>query len=183
CNDIADDLHPRAALAFIYLKPQIFLANLLGRPQAQADLRAYGQLRLKRWNARSGWPQRMCDLKRGELAALCWLAEMTSIMAAQRPVYTLDFDVFLTQPEERLLQLCESLNRPATPAQASAAVASPVMRHYSKNPSRAYDAATRAQILSQSQTIAADDIRDGMAWLNAAARNWKTAETALSRFG
>ena len=183
CNDIADDLHAQAPTAFIFVRPEIYLASGLGRPRVKGDLRAYGQLRLRRWNARSGWPQRMSDLSSGELAALCWLTETTSIVSVQRPVFPLDFDALLNAPHEGLRSLCEALNVRTSDDAINKAVSGQTMGRYSKNQTRIYDAATRQQVLIHARDSASDEIRAGMAWLETAAKAWKPAELALHRYG
>ena len=63
------------------------------------------------------------------------------------------------------------------------ALSGPVTKVYSKNPDRAYDAAARAQILNHGRNAAAEEIRAGLAWLETAAKAWRTAELALARYG
>lgn len=183
CNDIVDDLSPNAPVAFVYVRPETYLATVLGRPRVKGDLRAYGQLRLRRWNARSGWPQRMSDLRPGELAALCWLTETTSIAFAQRDFFEIDFDRFLQNTHDQLSGLCRHLGVSASMDQVKRALSGPVTKVYSKNPDRTYDAAARAQILAHGRNAAAEEIRAGLAWLETAAKAWKTAELALARYG
>ncbi|WP_428407144.1 hypothetical protein [Hyphococcus sp.] len=183
CNDIADDLCARAPVSFIYVRPETYLATVLGRPRVKGDLRAYGQLRLRRWNARAGWLQRMSDLSPGELAALCWLTETTSIVSAQRNIAALEFDNFLANPHDKLSALCSHLGVAAAPDRIEQTLAGPMTKVYSKNLERAYDAAARAQVLNHGRAKAGDEISAGLAWLDTAAKAWKTAELALNRYG
>jgi hypothetical protein len=100
----------------------------------------------------------------GELAAMNWLAEISSAAEAleHRPGMKLDFDEFLQQPEQHLATVCSALGYETTVEQCSAAVSGAIMRTYSKAPEHAYGPKLRDDIIADSRGRNADEIAKGM---------------------
>ncbi len=57
---------------------------------------------------------------------------------------------------------------------------STVLQRYSKAPERAYTPAFRSQLLAQSRALNAEEIRKGLAWLDAFAQRAPAVAGALS---
>lgn len=183
CNALIDDVRPETPAAFIHMQPETYLAALLGGANSHIDLRMFGQMRIRRLRHVWSGAGELSELRAGELAGMSWLAEAIPAATSPKQLFTVDFDRFLAEPAPLLKGLCEHLCGPVTDAAVRGALASGVMGRYSKAPEQAYDAGLRALHLAEDRVTHADEIRAGMAWLEAAARAFAAAEAALVRFG
>lgn len=182
CCGLADRLRRDAPVAFIYVKPQIYLALLLGGANTQFDLRNFAKMRIRRLLAKTEAVGQLSALSPGELAAMSWLAETTAITAAKRPVFEIDFDDFLRRPAERLAVLCDHFGWPAAPGAIERALSGPLMRQYAKAPEHPYDASSRAAIIAEDSVRWRAEIDRGMGWLAQIANESPDAGAALARF-
>lgn len=183
CNGLIDELNAAAAVAFVFLKPETYLATLLAGENAFADLKGFAQMRYRRLSAMASEIEPLSALSPGRLAGLAWLVETASIAASKRAMIDLDFDEFLREPVAALKDLCAHLGFPAADEQAAAALAGPVMRRYAKAPEHPYDAALRTQILGRARHIHAAEIAAGLKWIEATARGFPAGAAAIERFG
>lgn len=181
-NDMIDDISADSAVAFLHLTPETYIAALLATPQRQIDLRNFGQMRLRRWNYRSGRPQNMTELSPGELAALCWLVETSSIAASQRRIFDINFDDFLAAPAERLRKVCQQFGLSADRENCERITNSEFMNRHAKATRMEYNADIRAQMLGESRRTQAAEISRGMRWLENSAQNFMAGERAMQLF-
>jgi hypothetical protein len=164
CTGLAERALARPNRKGIYVTqpPQIHLAVLLAGKNAAGDLRAFAQMRWRRLNAMTPLPP-LADYSLGEMAALAWLTEGAAASAAALPIF--DFENLLTNPAPSLADMAAALDVAAPPGRIEAAVSGPILKHYSKSPDHAYDAALRNDIISQSQRDNGEEIRKGMTFL------------------
>lgn len=183
CNCLIDEVSPGAPIAFVYVTPETYLAALLGGAYSHIDLRAFGQLRMRRFRQIWGGAGDLASLSPGELAAMSWLSEVVLIAMTKREVYDVDFDRFLDDPAAILKDVCVHLCGSVSDDAVKAALSSGVMTRYSKAPEQPYDARLRARRLDEDHAAHADEIRAGMRWLEAAAKAFPAGEAAFGRFG
>lgn len=169
------DRAPDARAILMFAEPEPFLASIFGARNSIHDLRAQAQLRLRRLHRRLGeTPFRLWSLSPGELTAMSWAAEMTALAdaASGREPRTLriDFERFLDAPEAGLTRAFDFLGAAISPAEAEALARSPMMTRYSKAPEHEYDAALRREVLDLGRATHGQEIRKGLAWLDAAAK-------------
>ena len=164
CTNIIDLVHADAPVVFLYQQAETHLAVILAGENALQDLRGFGQNRYRRLAALAPDLLPLASLSIGELAAMTWLAEVSSGSKAMkgREVLKLDFDAFLQRPEECLADVCRALDLNATAESCTAAVAGPIMRSYSKAPEHAYDAKLRDEVIADSRQRNAAEIAKGM---------------------
>lgn len=159
---------PRAI--FMTVKPEPYLATILGGENNHIDIRGQAPGRLRRLHARLGEPRwRLSEMSFGEMAAMSWANDMATLMAAAEAspnrVLWLDFDAFLQTPAEHLALSLRHLGREVTDTEAEALAAGPAMRRYAKAPEHAYDAGLRKAVLDQARAARGADLKDGRAWL------------------
>jgi hypothetical protein len=120
----------------------------------------------------------------GEAAAMSWLTERLTQERLSHPwparTLRVDFDDFLTDPSMHLRAVFHHFGLDAPRALIEDTAAHPLMRQYSKNPSKSYSSAERAQRLQNSRRDNAGEIRRGLAWLDRVARAHPRAATALA---
>jgi len=164
CSNIIGLVHADAPVVFLYQQAETHLAVILAGENALQDLRGFGQNRYRRLAALAPDLPPLASLSIGELAAMTWLAEVSSGSRAMkgREVLQLDFDAFLQLPEECLADACRALGLNATAESCTAAVAGPIMRSYSKAPEHAYDAKLRDDVIADSRQRNAAEIAKGM---------------------
>ena len=173
---------PRAIL--MTLRPERFLAAILGAENSPTEARLLAPDRLRRLHRRIGSARwRLDALSPGEITALGWACEMTALAdgansAGDRALW-LDFDGFLADPRARLSRCFGHLGVAASDSKIDAILAGPDMRRYSKAPEHAYDAALRDSVLNEARAIAGDEIDRGMRWLEAAAAEFPPIRAAL----
>ncbi len=168
------DASARAILMTV--KPQVYIAGILGGEATRAELPHATPARLRRLAVRQGTEP---DAPRGagEMAAAGWLTETSALDACgrlfpQRSLW-LDFDEFLLDPRGSLIRVISHLAGSAHPAELAAMLASPDMTRYSKAPEHAFSAGLRGRILREAAEVHAQEIARGMAWLERAASGLK----------
>ena len=153
-----------ARLVFLSQSPETHLAVLLAGENAVQDLRGFGQHRYRRLAATGAALPPLARFGSGQLAALAWLAETATAREALegRDALLLDFDDFLAEPEQRLLDVCDALDLECEPEKITATVTGPMMRRYSKATEHAYGAQLRADLIADSRRRNAREIEQGM---------------------
>ncbi len=173
---------PRAL--FVTVRPENFLATILGAENSPAEARMLAPSRSGRLQRRLGdGPWEVASLSIGEIVAMGWACEMTALTAAAESagerVRWLDFDGVLAAPHEALERSFAHLGVEARASEIAAILAGPDMRRYSKAPEHPYDADLRARVLAQAHAIAGDEIARGLAWLERAAAAFPAIRAAL----
>ena len=164
CTNLIDVVDGDASIVFVYQAAATHLAVTLAGENVLQDLQGFGQNRFRRLNALAHDLPPLEGMSIGELAAMNWLAEISSAAEAleHRPGMKLDFDEFLQQPEQHLATVCSALGYETTVEQCSAAVSGAIMRTYSKAPEHAYGPKLRDDIIADSRGRNADEIAKGM---------------------
>ena len=180
---LARPYQPKAI--FMTVMPEIYLATILGADNSPQEARALASLRAARLSRRTGMNVDPAPLSLGELVAMSWTSEMTSLCAAlpasAARIHWLDFDRFLADPAAAIAACFAHLGRAASSEDIAAILSGPDMRHYSKAPEYAYDAQLRADVLNQAYGFAGAEIKRGMAWLEKVAASNAVIAEALSR--
>jgi len=173
---------PRAI--FMTVRPERFLATILGAENSPSEARMLAPGRLRRLHRRIGSARwRLDALSPGEITALGWACEMTALAdgansAGGRALW-LDFDRFLADPRAGLSRCFRHLAIAASDSEINTILAGPGMRRYSKAPEHAYDAALRDRVLDEAHANAGEEINRGMRWLEAAATEFPPIRAAL----
>ena len=181
CTNLMELVDPTAPITFIYQQAETHLAVALAGENTLQDLRGFAQNRYRRLQESDIDMQPLAELTVGELAALSWLAEAVSANLAltQRSIKTLDFDGFLQQPDDSLVEVCRQLDLEIAPEGYRIALNGPIMRTYSKAPEHAYGPELRNEIIADSRVRNGSEIARGMRWLNRlAAQNTEIAAAA-----
>lgn len=165
---------PGARAVHLNLKPEPYLATLLAGENSHIDLRGHAperMRRLARLAPSSSAPLHALSL--GEIAAMTWAVESLTRHAAQgahgERLLSVDFDSFLSAPEDALREICAHFGLTASQAYFDGVARSPVLTRYSKAPEHAYSPDLRRQILAASRAQHATEISRGMRWLETAA--------------
>lgn len=164
CTNVIDLVDADAPVVFLYQQAETHLAVILAGENALQDLRGFGQDRYRRLVEFAPDLPPLASLSIGELAAMTWLAEVSSGGQSMegREVVRLDFDAFLEQPEKCLADVCTALDLNATAESCTAAVSGPIMRTYSKAPEHAYGPKLREDLIADSRQRNAAEISKGM---------------------
>ena len=164
CTNLIGDVASASRVVFLYQSAETHLAVLLAGENTMQDLVGFGRNRYLRLAAITDDLPPLDAMGAGELAALTWLAEVSSAAQAleQRTAFRLDFDEFLESPGQLLEKTCEGLGLETTAEQCSKAVAGPTMRTYSKAPEHAYGPKLRDDIIAESKRRNAEEIAKGM---------------------
>lgn len=164
CTNVISLVNADAPVVFLYQQAETHLAVTLAGENALQDLLGFGQNRYRRLVGIAPDLPPLASLSAGELAAMTWLAEVSSghKEMAGREVLKLDFDSFLKGPEQSLADVCKALALSATAESCTAAVAGPIMCTYSKAPEHAYDAKLRDNVIADSKRRNAAEISKGM---------------------
>lgn len=179
CCAIAADILARASAPraiFLTVKPETYLATILGGENNPIDIRNHAPGRLRRLHRRIGEERfRLGEMSLGEMTAMSWASEVTALYAAARAtpdqVLWLDFDELLQEPVEHLARALRHLGRDVTEAETALLAVSPDLRRYAKAPEHAYDQALRKAVLDQAWARGGGDIARGTAWLERLARD------------
>ena len=164
CTNVIDLVDERSPVVFVHQQPETHLAVVLAGQNALQDLRGFGQNRYRRLSELTPDLPPLASFSIGDLAALTWLAEVSSAARAlqTRSAMKLDFDEFLERPAEGLADACEWLGLATTPEKCAAAVSGPIMRSYSKAPEHPYDSRLRDDVIADSRQRNAREIARGM---------------------
>lgn len=167
----------------MFVKPEIYIASILGGENSRQELKTLAQGRLRRLHKRLGvdaW--RLYALSEGERAAASWACEMTALESADGDCLTwIDFEAFLGRPEAGLAGAFGAMGFSVNAAEVSAIVAGPLLQRYSKGPEHAYTPELRRQVLDQARREHGAEIASGLAWLEAAGRIHPQIASVLSR--
>lgn len=155
---------------YLNLRPEPYLAALLGGMNSHIDLRGHGPGRIRRLRSRiSADIAPLHALSPGQLAALSWLSESFSQSDARRRfagrVLSLDFDAFLADVEGNLSRIVDHFGITAGARQIAECARSPVLLRYSKAPEYAFTPRDRQEALRESRDRNGEEIRKGLAWL------------------
>ena len=176
---------PQARAIAMNLRPEPYLATLLAGENSHIDLHGHGPERYRRLTRLAAPPaQPLHAMSLGEIAALTWLTETLTQADAQRAfgdrVMPLDFDAFLSDPAAAMRSVCAHFGLAPGEAFFARVPQSAVLQRYSKAPEHAYTAEFRAQLLAQSRSLNAAEIRRGLTWLDVFAQQAPGAARALS---
>jgi len=172
-SEIAAELVPTGSRTLLLCaSAENYIANILAGPNSRHELAATAGERLARLHRRAGERWELAGLSEGEIIAMAWACETSSLaQAADRlgteRVMWLDFDAFLAEPAASLARLAEFFGLDAVAAQALAT--HPLMGRYSKAPEYEYDAALREEVLAEARREHGAAIADGLRWLERAA--------------
>jgi hypothetical protein len=161
---------PDARALYLNLRPEPYLATLLGGVNSATDLRGHGPGRVRRLLAFRELPiAPLYALATGELAALGWLVESLACRKATDAhparVLALDFDDFMADLPSGLARVFAHFGLPADPSRVAAIVQGPVPGRYSKAPQQPFPPGERAARLAQARRDHREEIARGMAWL------------------
>jgi hypothetical protein len=172
-SEVAAELVPAGSrVLLLCASAEKYIANIFAGPNSRQEMAATVADRLARLNRRSGERWSLGNSSEGEIVAMAWACEMSSLVqAADRlgaeRVMWLDFDSFLAEPAASLERLAEFFGLDAAAAQALAT--HPLMGRYSKAPEYEYDSALRAEVLAEARREHGEAIGDGLRWLERAA--------------
>ena len=172
-----------ARAVFMYLKPERFLATMLGGEANRNDLAGFAKFRRRRLCAVAPGVPPLPDLSPGEIAALIWLVEAVAAARSLGPaLLTLDFDAFLEAPARHLATAAAHLDAPASHAAIAAAVNGPLMQAYSKAPEHAFSSEARRRFLDEYAREHRDEIERGAALIKHFS-NAPPVAAAITAFG
>ena len=186
---IAPELLARSAASravYMSLRPEPYLATLLGGANSATDLRGHGPGRMRRLLEGGELPLApLHAFSAGELAALGWLVET---MARDRlrathgaRVLALDFDDFLLDVSGGLTRVLSHFGLAADQGTLASLLRSPVLAVYSKAPHLPFPPGERAARLEQSRRENGAEIAKGIAWLGRLARADRGIAAVLAR--
>jgi len=158
---------------FMFIPAEQYLAAILGAENSPREAHALAPMRLSRLNKRLDAHFTQQGMSIGEIVAMSWASEMTTLVQAQADnrehVLWLDFDKFLVHSQSALGQSFSHFGITASELQIEDILSGPDMRRYSKAPEHQYDAALRNAVLNQGRQMFAGEIRRGLRWLENAA--------------
>jgi hypothetical protein len=164
CTNLLHAVDKDSGIVFIYQPAETHLAVILAGENAMQDLAGFGRNRHMRLATLTDDLPPLEAMSAGELAAMTWLAEVSTASQAlgERAALRLNFDDFLQRPGELLASSCEALGLEADSEHCEAAVGGPIMRTYSKAPEHAYGPKFRDDIIAESKRRNAEEIAKGM---------------------
>ncbi|HSS71874.1 MAG TPA: hypothetical protein VLQ46_14635 [Casimicrobiaceae bacterium] len=155
-----------ARAIYMNVRPETYLATLLGGENSHIDLRGHAPGRMRRLQHCSA-AALVPPLSLGELAAMSWLVESWTQREAMKRfpdrILGLDFDEFLAAVPAGMDRV---LGHFGLPRDASFD-RSPALARYSKAPEYAYTPEVRAEVLRDSRRHNREEISKGMKWLEA----------------
>ena len=190
-SELATDLVSRAAApkaVMVSVSPESYFATILGGPNSRQEARTLAPSRLERLHRRIGQPAwQLASLSEGEVLGLSWACEMSALAqateAAAGRALQVDFDQFLGSPTNVLTAVLRHFDLDGSSNEASAILAGPDMRRYSKAPEHAYDAQLRRDVLNQARAMHGVEIGRGLAWLDRAAAQFTAIRDAMKLAG
>jgi hypothetical protein len=163
-------LAPASRALMMTVRPETYLATILGGPNSRAELAVAAPARLARLDRRLGQETRLGELSEGELAAMSWACEMAALAAAAathpRRAAWIDFDAFLADPRAGLARALTALHGEAPPDAVERLATSAYFERYSKQPEYAFGPDVRRQVLAAARQDFAGEIARGLAWLD-----------------
>ncbi len=189
CTDLLPQivhLRPAARFVFMYNRPETHIATLLAGQNAVADLKGMARFRIQRVQQITGLDLHLSQLSIGQLAALSWLSETTSMARSLengvQHIDLLEFELLLQNPRKVLSRLMLHFGIDASDATVEKAVQSPVLQNYSKAPEHQYNAQTRTAILADARSRFKRDIEQALDWIDKLASRSDIVAESLSRF-
>ena len=179
------DLAPASRALMMTVRPETYLATILGGPNSRTELRLAAPSRMARLSGRLGADLgRAEDLSEGELAAMSWTCEMLGLTRAAhahpgRATWT-DFDRFLANPAAGLTRALNALHGAVDPEAVERLMKSGFLQRYSKSPTYSYGPEVRREALEAARRESAVEISRGLAWLERAADLGPVAEALLA---
>jgi hypothetical protein len=165
--------NPGARAIYMNVRPETYLATLLGGENSHIDLRGHASERMRRLQHCTAAALAPL-LSLGELAAMSWLAESWTQREAMRRfpdrVLGLDFDEFLAAVPAGMDRVLAHFGLP----RGASFDRSPALARYSKAPEYAYTPEVRAEVLRDSRRHNREEISKGMKWLEARAQAEQT---------
>ena len=188
CTDLLpalQSIEPETKSVFVYNPPETHIATLLAGENALLDLKGFAQLRLQRLRQKTGLDIQLNQMSLGELAALSWLSEATSLTDSlasyAEKILLLQFEEFISDSAESLLRVVQFLEIPASTQELEKALGSSVLQTYSKAPEHQYNADTRATILANSRTRFGKEIGAALAWIDSLAEQSELVAQSLKK--
>jgi hypothetical protein len=174
---------PKALL--MALRPESYLATILGGPNSRQEMRILAPSRLARLRQRTGSDEWQLEcVSEGEMIAMGWMCEAMALFAAGQAapeqVRYLDFDQFLANPAAGLSEAMFHLRGTVDESEVPAMLSAQDLRRYSKAPEHNYDARLRRDVLDQARREHGDEIRRGLVWLDQAASQHSAIRDALN---
>ena len=174
CNNLISPLlasNPEHKAVFLYLNLRSYLASVL-RPQSRGALRAFSKDRT--FDLQRLMPDvriALEDLSPARLGAVNWATSMAYFARAQSEarlsarIQLVEFETFLRNPVDALVELFGFLGHLVERDAATAILQSGHMGRYAKDMRVGYSPELRAEDLEQSMRVHRDDIDDAQAWL------------------
>jgi len=177
-------MRPSAKAVYLNLSLEPFLATLLAGANSPTDLRGHGPERVKRLQMLINSPIKpLHALSLGELAALTWATETLTQRkcASGEPdrVMTIDFDHLLEKPGETLGTVFRHFELKVQRDYVENIRQHPVLATYAKDTNAPYTPEYRKLVLEDSRRRNAGEMRNGLRWLEALARNEPAVERLL----
>lgn len=188
CGPLAEPIFRRDAKArgaFVFVRPHVYIATMLGGENNQTDLYGFAKFRRRRLIAAGADAPPLSSLSDGEIAGLCWLAEAAAFAAAAggERFFSVDFDDFLKAPSDHLAKICMHFGVSADKSRIDAAIGGPIMRTYSKAQEFPFDPAFRARVLADYERDFSSEIAKGAALIDRLAKSCPAAARGLSALG
>ena len=178
---------------FLYVPLDVYMPTILAGETSFQECQVMAPARLNRLSVLLGEaPCNLWELSLAKRVALGWLCEMMTLSAAQTgtaskdigPKETIiwtDFDRFLENPTEDLLQLARHFDLPLSTADAHSLVSGPIMSSYSKAPEHDYSPALRQQLLQQAMRNHNAEIREAISWVDQLATRYPIVADVMNR--
>lgn len=175
-SNLADDIlncQPRSRAVGIYSRFEIFAANVLKGMGGWQDMLSQAPKRMQRLHSLLGrQPWQLAYLSPGEIVALNWLTEMTTLSLAEsrhRDRFTwIEFDSFLSDSSKNMSGIARQLGLAWGKREDKRLAVSGIMETYSKGGGREYSAASRKIEIAALAEQNAAEIEKGRAWLDRA---------------
>jgi hypothetical protein len=167
---------PDAQAIFVFAQPLNYLRGILAGQNSRVESARLAPQRLRRLQRHLAPHEcRMDPRTEGEVVAMSWLCEMTTLHRAasqhRSKILWMDFDAFLLEPDRALFAILAKLGAAPDMAGVERMVHGPIMQRYSKGPEFAYDAGLRREVLAAADREHAEEIRRGLNWIDRAVRD------------
>ena len=176
---------PEGRALFMFAGARSYIETILAGENSVRELHALHEYRLRRMEERTGSLDGSASSD-AHRAAMAWACEMTAMEAAAEampglPILWLDFDRFLAQPADGLMQAATHLGLPLAAQEAKTIVAGPLMRRYSKAPEHEYSPELRLELQAEARQSHGGAIESALRMLNEASRSAPLLARALER--
>lgn len=176
---------PEGRVLFMFAGARSYIETILAGENSVRELHAMHDYRLRRMEGRTG-PLDASASRDAHRAAMAWACEMTAMEAAAEampglPILWLDFDRFLAQPADGLMQAAMHLGLPLAAQEAKTIVEGPLMRRYSKAPEHEYSPELRLELQAEARQSHGGAIESALRMLNEASRSAPLLARALGR--